>query len=243
MSMDLTNAASLAAALIALRDESSRSVCAATNIKPANLSVWLRGKEQVISQKRVASLLCYLDVVGGRLARGKIHRWHVYESLDALKLVLETLLTKEQKSKSLLCSDGNDAFPHTRVLGLWSEDGWNWIHLSVRPGIQSAPILHSADIAFGHEYVLPLDFEILPLNDLELCEKIILSALPDRDLNNTSKNAPLSSIPNMIDLPQMDSNNPEFITLCNTLQQVLDSGVPLQKINQLLTNLLIRNSE
>lgn len=225
MSVDLTHAASLAAALIVLRDESSRSVCAATNIKPANLSVWLRGKEQVISQKRVASLLCYLDVVGGRLARGKIHRWHVYESLDALKLVLDTLLTKEQKSKSLLCSDGNDAFPQTRVLGLWSDEGWNWVHLSIRAGINTAPILRCVDIAFGHEYILPLDFETLPLNDPEQFEKKVLLALaePEAGLNE-------------FELSKIDSESSALKALQRTLRQLLESGVAPEDINLVLLN-------
>lgn len=77
----------LAKALINLRGEILLSISQATGIRPANLSVWLRGREQVISAKRVAMLLYHLGLEGGRLRQGVLHDWQDSGALEDLKLV------------------------------------------------------------------------------------------------------------------------------------------------------------
>ena len=82
----------LAAALIRLRGETLGRIAEATGIRTANLSVWLRGKEQVISAKRLVGLLHYLGVEGGRLRTDVLHQWQDRGALDDSKLVLGKLL-------------------------------------------------------------------------------------------------------------------------------------------------------
>ena len=63
-----------AAALIRLRGETLGRIAEATGIRTANLSVWLRGKEQVISAKRLVGLWYQLGQDGGRqLSHGLGH--------------------------------------------------------------------------------------------------------------------------------------------------------------------------
>lgn len=77
----------LARALINLRGDSLASITQATGIRAANLSVWLRGKEQVISARRVARLLHYLGWEEGRLRPGILHKWEDAGELEDLRLV------------------------------------------------------------------------------------------------------------------------------------------------------------
>lgn len=84
----------LAAALIRLRGETLGQIAEATGIRTANLSVWLRGKEQVISAKRLVGLLHHLGVEGGRLRTDVLHQWQDRGGLDDSKIVLITLLAK-----------------------------------------------------------------------------------------------------------------------------------------------------
>ena len=75
----------IAAALMHLRGDTLNSVGAATGIRSANLSVWLRGKEQVISAPRVAALLYHLGIEGQQLRADMLHRWRDFGALDDLK--------------------------------------------------------------------------------------------------------------------------------------------------------------
>lgn len=65
----------LTAALIRLRGDTLGRIAEATGIRAANLSVRLRGKEQVISAKRVVGLLHHLGVEGNRLRSDMLHQW------------------------------------------------------------------------------------------------------------------------------------------------------------------------
>jgi alkylhydroperoxidase/carboxymuconolactone decarboxylase family protein YurZ len=71
-----------------LRGDTLRSAGAATGIRAANLSVWLRGKEQVISAKRVAGLIYHLGIEGGRLRNDVLHCWCDAGQLDDIQAVL-----------------------------------------------------------------------------------------------------------------------------------------------------------
>lgn len=177
MALNFNNAAHFVGALISLRNETARSIAIAADIKPANLSMFLSGKPQVISGKRIVALLSHLDIVGGNLVGGKVHRWFVHENFEALNVVLGSVLMEDQRSKSIILSDGKSLFPYKRFLGLWSNTGWSWVALTVHPGIATAPVLSCADIGFTQEFILELDFESVPLDDYTEAEKILLSAL------------------------------------------------------------------
>ena len=75
----------IAAALMRLRGDTLSSVGMATGIRPANLSVWLRGKEQVISAKRVATLMYHLGLEGSSLRADILHQWRDAGALDDLE--------------------------------------------------------------------------------------------------------------------------------------------------------------
>lgn len=86
----------LVAALIRLRGETLVRIAEATGIRTANLSVWLRGKEQVISAKRLVGLLHHLGVEGGRLRTDVLHQWQDRGALDDSGLVLSLLPANNQ---------------------------------------------------------------------------------------------------------------------------------------------------
>ena len=72
----------LTAALIRLRGDTLGRIAEATGIRAANLSVWLRGKEQVISVKRLVGLLHHLGI----------------EGTASLKAAYDTLLTLAEQA-------------------------------------------------------------------------------------------------------------------------------------------------
>jgi hypothetical protein len=81
----------LASALIKLRGDTLSQIAAATGIRPANLSVWLRGKPQVISAQRISVLMHYLGVQGGLLRDDVLHQWSAHGTINELKTALDFL--------------------------------------------------------------------------------------------------------------------------------------------------------
>ena len=121
-----------AAALIRLRGETLGRIAEATGIRTANLSVWLRGKEQVISAKRLVGLLHHLGVEGGRLRTDVLHPWHDRGALDDSKLVLGTLLANTQPV--WLFQDEQPGLIKTRFLLA----GDVLIRMEIEPGVDQA---------------------------------------------------------------------------------------------------------
>lgn len=85
----------LASALIRLRRETLGQIAQATTIRTANLSVWLRGKPQVISERRVVALMHHLGIVNGRLRDDLVHVWHDAGPMADLKLLLNCMLSQQ----------------------------------------------------------------------------------------------------------------------------------------------------
>lgn len=110
----------VAAALIRLRGDTLSTIAAATNIRAANLSVWLRGKAQVISAKRVAGLLYHLGIEGGQLRSDILHRWQDSGLLSDTRTVLDALLANE--GTRWLYQDLQPALTKTRFLQ--ANDAW-----------------------------------------------------------------------------------------------------------------------
>ncbi|ENR4094650.1 hypothetical protein FA131_10955 [Pseudomonas aeruginosa] len=122
----------LAAALIRLRGETLGRIAEATGIRTANLSVWLRGKEQVISAKRLVGLLHHLGVEGGRLRTDVLHPWQDRGALNDSKLVLGTLLAINQPV--WLFQDEQSGLIKTRFLLA----GDVLIRMEIEPGVDQA---------------------------------------------------------------------------------------------------------
>lgn len=122
----------LAAALIRLRGETLGRIAEATGIRTANLSVWLRGKEQVISAKRLVGLLHHLGVEGGRLRTDVLHQWQDRGALDDSRLVLGKLLTNNQPV--WLFQDEQPGLIKTRFLLA----GDVLIRMEIEPGVDQA---------------------------------------------------------------------------------------------------------
>ncbi|HOY24630.1 MAG TPA: hypothetical protein PK002_15850 [Cellvibrio sp.] len=235
MALNFNNAATFVGALISLRNETARSIAISADIRPANLSMFLSGKSQVISQQRIVSLLGCLDIVGGNLVNGKVHRWFVHENFDALNVVLGSVLAEDQKSKSIILSDGKSLFPYKRFLGLWSNAGWSWVALTVHPGIATAPALSCADIGFAQEFILELDFESLPLDDCSAAEGILLSAIKALDGDVEKGNVKATVLGARSEINNVSRNDvSEMQDLQATLQEIVEAGVSPKEITQLL---------
>jgi len=121
----------LAAALVRLRGETLGHIAKATGIRTANLSVWLRGKEQVISEKRLTKLLHYLGVEGGRLRTDMLHLWQDNGALDDCRMVLAAFL---EPDKSSLYRDEEPGLVKTRFLLA----GETLIRVQIEPGVTVA---------------------------------------------------------------------------------------------------------
>ncbi len=122
----------LAAALIRLRGETLGRIAEATGIRTANLSVWLRGKEQVISAKRLIGLLHHLGMEGGRLRTDVLHQWQDRGALDDSMLVLSLLQANNQPM--WLFQDEQPGLIKTRFLLA----GDVLIRMKIEPGVDQA---------------------------------------------------------------------------------------------------------
>lgn len=118
----------LASALLRLSGQTLSAVSQATGIRTANLSVWLRGKPQVISAARVTALMHHLGIEGGQLRGDVLHQWADHGRLDLLSAVC-TLLHAKDSPPTWLFQDEQPGLTKTRFLQ-W---GNAWIRLAVTP--------------------------------------------------------------------------------------------------------------
>lgn len=118
--------------LIRLRGETLGQIAEATGIRTANLSVWLRGKEQVISAKRLVGLLHHLGLKGRHLRIDVLHQWQDRGAHDDSKLVLASLLTNTQRV--WLFQDDQPGLIKTRFLLV----GNALIRMGIEPGVNQA---------------------------------------------------------------------------------------------------------
>jgi len=158
----------LAAALIRLRGETLGRIAEATGIRTANLSVWLRGKEQVISAKRLVGLLHHLGVEGGCLRTDVLHQWQDRGALDGSKLVLGTLLGKSQPV--WLFQDAQPGFIKTRFLLA----GDVLICLEIEPGVDQAVDLVEA-VRVDRVITTPAVLAGVPINSMASARSSLLA--------------------------------------------------------------------
>ena len=158
----------LAAALIRLRGETLGRIAEATGIRTANLSVWLRGKEQVISAKRLVGLLHHLGVEGGRLRTDVLHQWHDRGALDDSKLVLGTLLANTQPV--WLFQDEQPGLIKTRFLLA----GDVLIRMEIEPGVDQALDLATV-VRVDRVITTPAALAGVPIDSLASAHNVLLA--------------------------------------------------------------------
>jgi hypothetical protein len=112
---------------------------------------------------------------------------------------------------------------------------WAWVALTVRPGIATAPVLCCADVGFDHEYILPIDFKSMPLDNCSKVEKILLSAINALDGDVEKGNVQLKALSVRDEINNVSRNELSDIdVLHTTLQKVIKAGVSPKEITQLL---------
>ena len=125
----------LAGALIRLRGETLSQISRMTDIRTANLSVWLRNKPQVISEKRLVALMQHLGFVNGQLRDDVLHLWQDSAPLADLKLVIDATLNTQ--GPRVLIKSGQPALEQTYFLFI----GKVLIRIKVEPGLSASPKL------------------------------------------------------------------------------------------------------
>ena len=157
----------LSTALMRLRGETLSSMGTATGIRVANLSVWLRGKEQVISAKRVTELLYHLGVEGGHLRTDILHHWRDTGPLDDVKTALGVLINND--TPLWLFQDTQSGLTKTKFL----RSGAAWIKLELTPGIADAKNL--ADLVCAQRVLtLPVPLAGIPTHSLQEASEALL---------------------------------------------------------------------
>ncbi|MGK8940509.1 hypothetical protein ACRS81_06860 [Stutzerimonas stutzeri] len=158
----------LAAALIRLRGETLGRIAEVTGIRAANLSVWLRGKEQVISAKRLVGLLHHLGMEGGRLRTDVLHQWQDRGALDDSRLVLSLLQANTQPV--WLFQDEQPGLIKTRFLLA----GDVLIRLEIEPGLDQA--LDLATVARVDRVITtPAALAGVPIDSLASARNVLLA--------------------------------------------------------------------
>lgn len=157
-----------AAALIRLRGETLGLIAEATGIRTANLSVWLRGKEQVISAKRLVGLLHHLGVEGGRLRTDVLHQWQDRGALDDSKLVLGKLLANKQSV--WLFQDEQPGLIKTRFLLA----GDVLIRMEIEPGVDQALDLATV-VRVDRVITTPAALAGVPIDSMASAHNVLLA--------------------------------------------------------------------
>lgn len=157
-----------AAALIRLRGETLGRIAEATGIRTANLSVWLRGKEQVISAKRLVGLLHHLGVEGGRLRTDVLHQWQDRGALDDSRLVLSLLQANNQPV--WLFQDEQPGLIKTRFLLA----GDVLIRMEIEPGVDQALDLATV-VRVDRVITTPAALAGVPIDSMASAHNVLLA--------------------------------------------------------------------
>lgn len=158
----------LAAALIRLRGETLGRIAEATGIRTANLSVWLRGKEQVISAKRVVGLLHHLGMEGGRLRADVLHQWQDRGALDDIRIVLSLLQANNQPV--WLFQDEQPGLIKTRFLLA----GDVLIRMEIEPGVDQALDLATV-VRVDRVITTPAALAGVPIDSMASAHNVLLA--------------------------------------------------------------------
>lgn len=242
MAISITNAPLLASAIIDMRGITLASISVATGVKVANLSMWLRGKEQVVAEKRVVGVLEYLGVIGGALANDRVHEWSINGSIVALKCVLDILLDGEQKKLSVVYVDTEQGYPQIRYLGVFTEKGMSQVRLVVSAGLAESPIISASTLGLGQEFMLPFSLKSMPFDRVVDVQDFLSQGVKfsvdtnqknavdiiEQALSNTSPQAGIADKNNILDSG--------FSNLQSQLERVFKNGVSPNEIAKLIAS-------
>lgn len=149
MPLNLTDAPQLAAALLRLRGETLAQLSRATNIKPANLSVWMRGAQQVISERRVVMLLNELGVQGGQLRSDIVHHWRDTGDLADLRYVLSLLVSDPEAKQSIVYQELPSGFEMVVLLQIETLRQPAIVFVKTEPSLTERGLVTAAILSFG----------------------------------------------------------------------------------------------
>lgn len=231
MPFTIEQAPAVAAALINLRGDTLGSISKATDIRVANLSVWLRGKEQVISQKRVVALLDHLGVRGGKLRSDILHQWVVKGALDDLQKVLDALLGGDERAEFLILAEKSSAYPQISFVGLPSSVGHAWARVTLETGLLSEPKLTPRELGYGQLLITETNLSGLPADDIDC-----LNEISDYELHNGTTAEKIRYLSEkMFRESDRDIEVAKFAELETVLVRVINGGVSPTEIAQLLS--------
>ncbi|MNN18533.1 hypothetical protein D3C81_1317450 [compost metagenome] len=231
--------AALAAALVRLRAETLAKIEAATGIRAPNLSVWLRGKQQVLSEQRAVTVLDHLGVHGTRLRTDVLHSWRIRGGLDDLKTVLGLLLDDMQRKGTTLYRDNSNALRVVRLLRIPQGDQQVLVWVTVEPGLAAAADLMAEDLGFGSTVISSEPLSELPQDMAEL-EKALDRLHEPCDVSDIPSFSSLSDEVSELFVPGFTSNEPatwevsEMDRLHAELMRVLGAGVTPEQIVTML---------
>lgn len=231
----------VAAALTRLRGETLSSLSAATDVRTANLSVWLRGREQVISEKRVVAVMHHLGLKGNALRHDQIHKWAATGSIKDLRTVFEFCLSPTQKQQTLILQGTEDGLSSHYILRIPMGEYAAHIILALEPTPTEVPALTSLE--FGQVFKCEDSFRVLPSKDEEL--KQAVSFYCDDAIFKITKSANGAEIMKMIESVSRhqtstvlhDPCGDGFSKLKIQLSRILDSGVSPEELALKLSTL------
>lgn len=149
----------IARALMDLRGDTLKGIEAAIGIKAANLSSWLRGKPQVMSQQRIALLLNMLGVYGMRLRHDITHEWRSNVGVNELESLFSMIGGYPPEDRELFLGpvDVENLFTTTRSVALLLTEGKKLIAIRIvlEPGLAGDISLEELPVAQLHETHVP----------------------------------------------------------------------------------------
>lgn len=151
MPLNLTDAPQLAVALLRLRGETLAQLSRSTNIKPANLSVWMRGAQQVISERRVVMLLNELGVQGGQLRSDIAHHWHDAGDLVDLRYVLGLLVSASDAKQSVVYQQQASGLELLFLLEVKTPGSPAMVFVKTAPSLTDRGLVTAALLSFGSD--------------------------------------------------------------------------------------------
>ena len=221
----------VAAALTRLRGETLSSLSVATDVRTANLSVWLRGREQVISERRVVAVMHHLGLKGNALRHDLIHKWTATGSIKDIQTVFEFCLSPTQKQQTLILQGTESGFSSHHILRIPQEEHAAHIILALEPTPTEVPVLEPTSLKFGQFIKCEDSFRNLPSIDEEL--KLAVTFYCDEaifNLTESAKGTEIAKIFESISTDQTSTALPDprgegFSKLKTELCRILDSGV------------------
>ncbi|MFZ6798173.1 hypothetical protein [Undibacterium sp. Di24W] len=239
----------VAAALTRLRGETLSSLSFATDVKTANLSVWLRGREQVISEKRVAAIMHHLGLKAKSLRDDMIHKWTALGSIKDIKTVFEFCLSSAQKQQTLILQGDESGLASHYILQIPNGENAVYIVVALEPTPSEVPVLTPTSIKFGTLVRYKYSLQSLPTKEEEL--KLAVSSLCEEATYNLPKHVDgTEGLAELFEADSIDQNSAVlrdehaegFSKLKIELSRILNSGVSPNELASKLSTLYVRDA-